>query len=70
MGQCFGGSLWREDGSRETCVGGSEVTAFRWVAFARRWFSGVGCKWERLHMVARFGEKMVFGTRVLVGEES
>ena len=24
----FGGSLWREGGIRESCVGGSDVTAF------------------------------------------
>ena len=64
---CFGGSLRREFDFRESAVGGRKVTAFRWLAFARRWFSGVGCGWERSHMVARVGEKMVFGTRLLVG---
>ena len=39
--QRFGSSLWREDGFRETGVGGSEVTAVWWLTLARRWFSGV-----------------------------
>ena len=66
----FGGSLRREFGFRESAVGGRKVTAFGWLAFARRWFSGVGCRWERSHMVASFGEKMIFGIRVLVGAKS
>ena len=70
--QCFGGSLSREDGFRESCVGGIEVTVFRWLAQARNRSSGVVCWWDRSHgaLVARFGEKVVFGSRLLVGAKS
>ena len=45
----------------------SEVTAFWWLALARRCFPGdvfVGAKSQRFDMVARFGEKVVFRSRV------
>ena len=35
-----------------------------------RWLSGVGCRWERSYMVASFGEKMIFRTRVLGGAKA
>ena len=64
--ECFGGSLIREDGFRESCVGGIEVRALGWLASARIWFSGVDRWWEESHsvLVARFCEKMVLGSRV------
>ena len=60
----FGCSLRREFDFRESAVGGKKITAFWWLAFARRRFSGVGSRWERSHIMASFGEKMNFGTRV------
>ena len=66
----FGGSLRREFDFRESAVGGRKVTAFWWLAMVRKLLSGVGCRWKRSHMVANFGEKMIFGTRVLVGAKS
>ena len=88
MSQCFGGSLWREDGLRKTGrshrvlvarvrekmvpgrhIRGTEVTAFRCLALARRLFSGVVCKWYRSYRVASVGAKLVFGSRVLMREK-
>ena len=64
--ECFGGSLIREDGFRESCVGGIEVRALWWLASATSWVSGVGRWWEESHSVleARFCEKVVLGSRV------
>ena len=72
MLQCFVGSFWVEECFRETCVDGSEVAAFEWFALSRRWFSGLVCRWERSQgvLVARFGEKLVFGSRALAGAKS
>ena len=48
------------------------VTVFWWLALVRRQFTGVVCWWEQIHsvLVARFGEKTVYRSRVLVGEMS
>ena len=51
------------------CVGGSLVVVFWWLALAKRQFTGRVCWWELSHsvLVARFGEKTVYGPCVLVG---
>ena len=69
MSQCFGGSLWREGSLRSGCGGGSLDSVFWWLAVARRQFTGRVCWWELRHsfLMARFGEKAVYGPCVLVG---
>ena len=49
------------------CVDGSLDSVFSWLALARRQFTGCERGWElcRNDVVARFGEKEAFGSRVL-----
>ena len=70
--QLFAGSLGREGKDRKARVGGSLITALRWLAWARRLLSGDVCWWQRNHsyLVARLGEKAEIGRRVLVRAKS
>ena len=50
------------------CDGDNVDTVFWWLALARAQFTGRVCWWDLRHsvLVARFGEKAVYGLCVLV----
>ena len=67
-----GGSFWREISFGESCVDGSKLRPFWWLAHSRRWIPGVVRWWDRSQgaLLARFGENLIFGSRSLFGGKS